>query len=144
MGINFKQTFMTEQELMEVASLAFVSMAQNGMLDDITVAEHPTLFPTWEANWTGKSGTILMDNGELYRSIHDVINTAQNTKPSETPSMWTRIGDPNEEYPEWSQPIGAHDAYPEGAKVSHNGKKWINNHPNNVYEPGVYGWEEVV
>ena len=144
MGISHKPTLMSERELMEVASLVFVQMAQDGTLDDITVAEHSSLFPTWDESWTGKAGTILMDEGELYRSIHDVTNTAQNTKPSETPSMWTRIGDPTEEYPEWIQPIGAHDAYSAGAKVSHKEKKWTSDLDGNIWEPGVYGWTEVV
>ena len=56
--------------------------------------------------------------------------------------MWTRIGNPLEEFPEWVQPIGAHDAYEAGSKVSHNGKKWVSTAPANVWEPGVYGWEE--
>jgi len=40
------------------------------------------------------------------------------------------------------QPIGAQDAYPLGAKVSHDGKHWVSAAANNVWEPGVYGWEE--
>ena len=100
MGLDFKKTLMSERELMEISSLVFVKMAQDGTLDDITVSEHPSLFPSWYPQWTGKAGTILMDEGKLYRSIHDVTNVAQNTKPSETPSMWTRIGDPTQEYPE--------------------------------------------
>lgn len=48
-----------------------------------------------------------------------------------------------EEYPAWVQPTGAHDAYAQGAKVSHNGKKWTSDIANNVWEPGVYGWTEV-
>ena len=144
MGLDFKQTLMSEKEAMEVASIVFVQMAQDGTLDDVTVTEHPSLFPTWNEGWTGKAGTILMDEGNLYRSIHDITTTAQNTKPSTTPSMWTRIGDPTEEYPEWIQPIGAHDAYSAGDKVSHNEKKWTSDVDGNVWEPGVYGWTEVV
>ena len=34
------------------------------------------------------------------------------------------------------------DAYPKGAKVSHNGKHWISDLDANVWEPGVYGWTE--
>ena len=52
--------------------------------------------------------------------------------------------EPEDEYPEWVQPTGAHDAYAQGAKVSHNGKKWTSDIPNNTYEPGVYGWTEVI
>ena len=48
-----------------------------------------------------------------------------------------------EEYPAWVQPTGAHDAYAQGAKVSHNGKKWTSDVANNVWEPGAYGWTEV-
>lgn len=50
-------------------------------------------------------------------------------------------------YPAWKQPTGAHDCYKIGAKVSHNGKKWVctasDGSGNNSWEPGVYGWEEV-
>ena len=89
-----------------------------------------------------KAGDIVQDEGQLYRSIHDVKDAGQNTKPSATPSMWTRIGNPLEEFPEWIQPIGAHDAYDQGAKVTHNGKRWVSSAASNVWEPGVYGWEE--
>ena len=143
MGLEFKKTLMSEREMMEVSSLVFVKMAQDGTLDDVTISEHPSLFPTWTPNWTGKAGTILMDEGLLYKSIHDVTNAGQNTKPSETPSMWTRIGNPADEYPEWVQPIGAHDAYAKGSKASHSGKNWLSDIDGNVWEPGVYGWTEV-
>ena len=144
MGLGFRKTLMSEKELIEVSSLVFVKMAQDGTLDDITISEHPSLFPTWTPEWTGKAGTIVMDEGNLYRSIHDIANTAQNTKPSETPSMWTAISDPTQEYPEWIQPIGAHDAYSAGAKVSHADKHWVSTVDGNVWMPGAYGWEEVV
>lgn len=143
MGLEFKRTLMSEKEMREISSIIFVQMAQSGSLDDVTISEHPSLFSKWTENWTGKAGTILVDDGELYRSIHDVTNVAQNTKPSETPSMWTRVSDPSVEYPEWVQPIGAHDAYANGNKVSHNGKNWTSSIDGNVWEPGVYGWEEV-
>ena len=54
----------------------------------------------------------------------------------------TRIGDPTQEFPEWVQPIGAHDAYAAGSKVSHNEKKWVSDIDGTVWEPGVYGWTE--
>lgn len=121
-------------------SIVFVQMAQDGTLDDITISEHPTLFPKWDENWTGKANTIVRDGNALYRSIHDVTNTAQNTKPSETPSMWTMVADPSIEYPEWVQPIGSHDSYEKGDKVTHNDKKWVSEVDGNVWQPGVYGW----
>ena len=56
--------------------------------------------------------------------------------------MWTPLGIEGEEYPEWSQPLGVHDAYSEGDKVSHGGKHYISSVNSNVWEPGVYGWAE--
>lgn len=125
-----------------VAEIMFVKMAQEQQLDEATVAEYPDLFIQWDENFRGKAGSIVQDDGQLYRSIHDITDAGQNRKPSETPSMWTRIGNPLEEFPEWVQPIGAHDAYTQGAKASHGGKKWVSDVDGNVWEPGVYGWQE--
>lgn len=127
----------------DVSSLVFVFLAQSEQLDNVTVTEHATLFPAWDENWTGKAKSIVSDGGALYRSIHDV-GAGQNTKPSKTPSMWTKIGNPADEWPTWFQPIGAHDAYGFGDKVAHNKKHWTSAVPNNVWEPGVYGWTEAV
>lgn len=45
---------------------------------------------------------------------------------------------------DWVQPAGAHDAYPEGSLVLHDGKEWASLIPANVWEPGVSGWRENV
>lgn len=52
-------------------------------------------------------------------------------------------GEPSTDIPEWKQPSGSHDAYSIGDKVTHNGKTYISTADNNVWEPGVYGWELV-
>ena len=44
----------------------------------------------------------------------------------------------------WTQPAGAHDAYPSGWQVTHNAKTWESLIDFNVWEPGVSGWSEVV
>ena len=51
------------------------------------------------------------------------------------------IPDP-EVIPEWEQP-GSTNPYMIGDKVRHNGKTWVSTIDNNVWEPGVYGWEVV-
>lgn len=142
MSSVFKKTGISEQEQREISSIVFVKLAEKGELDEAVITDHPKLFIEWDENWTGKAGTIVVCEGGLYRSIHDITTTAQNTKPSETPSMWTRIGNPQDEYPTWYQPTGAHDAYSLGDKVSHNDKHWVSTVNNNVWEPGIYGWEE--
>ena len=91
------------------------------------------------------------DDGVLYRSI-----TGTKERPTEllyhpkyVPTLLEKVEEggeeaPSEEYPEWVRPTGAHDAYAQGAKVSHNGKKWTSDVGGNVWEPGVYGWTEVI
>ncbi len=50
-----------------------------------------------------------------------------------------------EEYPEFVQPTGAHDAYNAGDKITYNGKRYICLMDGCVWNPGTYpqGWQEV-
>ena len=53
-----------------------------------------------------------------------------------------------DEWPEFKQPAGAHDAYYTGDKITYNGKHYVCIMPENVactYPPDVYpaGWQEV-
>lgn len=54
--------------------------------------------------------------------------------------------EPSEEYPEFVQPTGVHDAYKTGDKITFKGKKYICKMDNCVWSPEVYpqGWEEKV
>lgn len=58
----------------------------------------------------------------------------------------TEPEEPVDEYPEYKQPTGAHDAYHIGDKITYNGKKYICKMNGCVWAPDVYpaGWEEVV
>ena len=78
--------------------------------------------------------------GKLYRCRQSHVTQADWT-PDLTPALWEEIS--LEEWPEWKQPAGAHDAYAFGAKVSHNEKHWISTMDANIFEPGVAGWDEV-
>ena len=55
-------------------------------------------------------------------------------------------GEEIEEYPEYVQPTGAHDAYNMGRKVTFNGKKYICKLDGCVWSPEEYpaAWEEVI
>lgn len=71
--------------------------------------------------------------------------------PKDVPALMVKVEDegggeiPSEEWPEWKQPTGAHDAYGLGAKVSHRGKWYIPQIPNNATVPGSdeRWWKEV-
>ena len=123
-----------------VAALAFVTLAEGGQIDDATAAEHAAQFGEWAPSVSYKAGAIRSHEGLLYRCIRE--HTSQTGwEPAAAASLWTQIADPSEEWPAWSQPVGAHDAYGEGDKVSHGGGKWVSTVASNVWEPGVYGWE---
>lgn len=58
----------------------------------------------------------------------------------------TPVEEPKEEFPEYIQPTGAHDAYNIGDTITYNGKKYTCKMNNCVWNPDTYpaGWEEVV
>ena len=139
---NVKALQTSSDEQLAVASLMFSMAAEAGQIDDITASEHPAMFQAWQPNINYTAGQIRERLGELYRCVQG--HTSQTGwEPENTPALWTRIADPAEEWPEWVQPLGAHDAYALDAKVSHDGKHWISGYDNNVWEPGVFGWTEV-
>ncbi len=125
----------------ETGGIMFVTMAEAGSIDDVTAAEHADFFSPWAYPVGYTKGNIRRYNGALYRCLSD-HNSQADWTPDAAPSLWVGISDPAEEWPKWSQPVGAHDAYSAGAKVSHNGKHWISTTDGNVWEPGVYGWTE--
>lgn len=127
------------------AGITFVTMAEAGGIDAVTASEHADLFAEWTWPVDYKGGQIRRDpaDGNLYQVIQGKDHTSQEDwPPHSTPSLWNKIADPAEEWPEWSQPVGAHDAYGLGAKVSHNGQHWISDYDNNVWEPGQFGWHQ--
>ena len=123
--------------------IMFVTMAESGQIDDATAAEHADLFSPWAYPVSYKVGQIRRYGGKLYRCVKD-HTSQEDWTPEAAASLWTITADPAEEWPSWSQPIGAHDAYGAGAKVSHQEKHWISDTDGNVWEPGVYGWTEAV
>ena len=125
----------------ETGGIMFVTMAEAGNIDDVTAAEHADLFSPWAYPVNYTKDQIRRHNGALYRCLSDHTSQADWT-PDTAPSLWVGISDPAEEWPKWGQPVGAHDSYNTGDKVSHNGKHWISNTDGNVWEPGVYGWTE--
>ena len=129
-----------EQET--VNSITFVTLAEAGSIDTVTAEEHVELFAPWVYPADYKTGNLRRYNGKLYKCIGDHTSQAD-WAPDVAVSLWAPTSDPSEEYPAWSQPVGAHDAYAKGAKVSHNGKHWTSDVDANVWEPGAYGWTEV-
>ena len=130
------------QKAQVVNGITFVTMAEAGSIDAVTAAEHSDLFQEWEYPIAYTVGQIRRYKEVLYKCVQAHTSQADWT-PDTAASLWSKTSDPAEEWPEWSQPVGAHDAYEKDAKVSHNGKHWKSDVASNVWEPGVYGWTEV-
>ena len=134
---------MTHEQLKEMLVMSRPAVTDEFSLQTID------MFPRWEDN-IGK--TITNDdiskgydryqyNGKLYKCIQPHTTQADWT-PDVTPALWVMVS--LEEWPDWIQPTGAHDAYAKGDKVTHNSKKWTSDVDANTWEPGVYGWTEYV
>lgn len=109
-------------------------------LTDEDALQSVELFQLWEIDKAYAVGDRVQHRSILYRCVQ--AHTSQQLwTPDITPALWVVVS--VDEWPEWVQPSGAHDAYNNGDKVSHNEKHWISNMDANIYEPGVYGWGEV-
>lgn len=134
------RTGRTEDAIL-ATGIAFVVLAENGTIDEVTATEHLSVFSSWEPDVNYVVGNLRTFDGKLYKCIQ-AHRSQDDWSPDVAVSLWVKAGDPAEEWPEWSQPIGAADAYNSGDKVSHNEKHWISAVDSNVWEPGVYGWTE--
>lgn len=122
-------------------SIAFVTLAEAGQIDDVTAGEHAELFEEWNYPIAYKVGQLRQHKGKLYKCISE-HTSQEDWTPDTAVSLWVATSDPAEEYPEWSQPVGAHDAYNIGDKVAFNDKHWVSDVDGNVWRPDVYGWTE--
>ena len=97
------------------------------------------LYPEWVADHAYLVGDRVRDRNVLYKCVQS--HTSQSDwNPSITPALWVVVS--LDEWPEWVQPTGAHDAYNTGDKVTYEGQHWVSMIDANVYIPGVYGWLE--
>ena len=116
--------------------LASASLTDTEALDGVE------LFPHWAAEKEYAVNDRVSYEGLLFKCL--TAHTSQAAwAPADSPSLWVRVDDPSQEWPEWRQPLGSTDAYSFGAKVSHIGKHWTSDYESNTWEPGVYGWTEV-
>ena len=107
-------------------------------LEDETALTGVELFPMWTIGRAYAVDDRVQYGGILYKCVQAHTSQAD-WMPDATPALWVVVS--IDEYPEWVQPTGAHDAYNIGDKVTHNGKAWVSDVDNNVWEPGVYGWK---
>ena len=107
-------------------------------LGDETALTGVELFPMWAIGRAYAAGDRVQHGGILYKCVQAHTSQADWT-PDATQALWVVVS--IEEFPEWVQPTGAHDAYNIGDKCSYNGKHYICTSNANVYAPDVYGWQ---
>ena len=110
-------------------------------LTDEDALQAVELFPQWVIDHAYAVDERLQYNGVLYRVVQAHTSQADWT-PDITPALFVVVS--LDEWPEFVQPTGAHDAYKKGDKVTFEGKHYISLIDGNVYSPAAYpaGWQE--
>lgn len=112
-------------------------------LDDSDAAYAPMLFERWEEGVQYVVGARVCYGDKLYKVL--IAHTSQSDwTPDVSPSLFAEVLIPDPTViPEWVQPSST-NPYMMGDKVRHNNKVWISIADYNVWEPGVYGWDEII
>jgi len=100
-------------------------------------------YPKWEVGKEYEKDFRLRYDDVLYKVLQNHTSQADWT-PDKAVSLYVKVS--IEEFPEWVQPQGSHDAYMKGDRVSHNEKHWESLIDANVYEPTESVptlWEEI-
>ena len=136
----------------KAATVMFRTLAQTDVITPADALENAAMFPLWADNigQRAEAGSYWRHVDKLYRVNAGQGHTIQaDWAPDKAVSLFSLSANPADEWPEWIQPTGAHNAYAKGAKVTHGGKTWISMVDNNVWEPDAAGigptiWKEVV
>ena len=115
--------------------------AAGAQLDDAAALDAMAIYPAWAIGAAYAVNDRRRYGANLYKCVQAHTSQADWT-PDATPALWVKVS--VEEWPEFVQPTGAHDAYNTGDKVTYNGKRYISLIDANVYSPDAYpaGWEE--
>lgn len=129
---------MTEQKL---SALIAAILSIRKAADDAAAIAAKDIYPSWKSDTLYGVNDRVLYNDTLYRCLQEHTSLAA-WNPVDATSLWAEVLIPDPDVtPEWKQPDST-NPYMIGDKVKHNGKKWISDVDNNVWEPGVYGWSE--
>ena len=126
----------------EVNAMLIRQQINSLTVDDQTALRMREFYPEWTSGTAYTAGYKVQHGGKLWRCLQ--AHTGQTGwEPENAPSLWAKVLIPDDTaIPEWEQPDST-NAYAKGDKVTHNGKTWVSDVDNNVWEPGVYGWMEI-
>jgi len=92
-------------------------------------------YPKWAVGKEYTKDERVRYEDVLYKVLQNHTSQSDWT-PDVAVSLYVRVS--IEEYPNWVQPTGSHDAYQKGDKVTHKEKHWVSDVDSNVWEPSVY------
>ena len=131
---------MTREQAKEFID-AFVKLRATA--SDESALEAHAVYPTWKEDVIYTPGERVLYNKILYRVLQEHTSQADWT-PDAASSLFVKVLIPDDiTLYAWEQPSST-NPYMIGDKVTHNGKVWVSTVDSNVWEPGVYGWEEVI
>jgi hypothetical protein len=112
--------------------------------DEMTDAEYALAvcaYPAWATGKAYKVGDLCSYAAALYEVVQAHTSQADWTPPV-VPALFTRRS-PAGVIPQWVQPVGAQDAYAQGALVVFEGRVYESLIAANVWSPTVYpaGWK---
>lgn len=118
----------------------YIEKASTSLTDEDAL-QAVELFPQWVTGHAYVVDERLQYKNVLYRVVQAHTSQADWT-PDITPSLFVVVS--LDEWPDFVQPTGAHDAYNKGDKVTFEGKHYISLIDGNVYSPVAYpaGWQE--
>lgn len=126
---------------LEAAKVIRAAMdAAAAALTDEQALKAAAIYPLWNSSAAYAAGDRVRYDGVLYKCLQ--AHAAQPSwTPTAAPSLWAKVlvSDTGAPLP-WEQPEST-NPYLKGDKVTHAGKTWVSTIDNNVWEPGVYGWE---
>lgn len=100
------------------------------------------VYPAWKVEVNYTAGDRVLYNDILYKVLQDHVSQ-ETWAPDVAVSLFAKVLIPDADTVyEWEQPDST-NPYMNGDKVTYNGKTWVSTVDNNVWEPGVYGWEEI-
>lgn len=111
---------------------------------DAEALEMRPLYPEWQTGIEYTKGTFMQYDSILYRVLQDHTSQADWT-PDKAVSLYVNVADPQDPYPPFKKPTGAHDAYSKGDGITFEEKHYRSKIDGNVYSPAEYpdGWELV-
>lgn len=114
---------------------------QADTLPDEEIVNVPCFVEKWKSGIFYDVGKRLNYNDVVYKVLQSHTSQEEWT-PEAAPSLFAKVLIPDENViPDWEQPDST-NPYMIGDKVKFDGEVWVSNVDNNVWQPGVHGWDK--